>query len=126
VLLTLASFAVVDDYHLLPAGTLLYTLAITMAWENWTDEVEEHRRLAETIESHRRKMERIEKEFQMAKFEYHVLQSRPHVEIVALRRGRPPKGRGTNDDDRWVRLNHELHDQWIVYADDRRPNQRGR
>eukprot|EP00536_Pseudo-nitzschia_multiseries_P003918 jgi/Psemu1/8827/gm1.8827_g len=144
VLLALASFATVDDYNLLPAGTLLYTVALTMAWENWTDEAEEHRRLAETIRMYRARMETIEREVQKARFEYHVLQNKPHVDIVALRRRRK-KGKGgastartplppppppssssslhggqSRDSEEWIADD----DHWIVYADDRKQTQK--
>uniref|UniRef100_A0A7S4ER84 Uncharacterized protein n=1 Tax=Pseudo-nitzschia australis TaxID=44445 RepID=A0A7S4ER84_9STRA len=131
---TLASFVIADEYSLLPIGTLLYAMAITLAWENWTDEVEENRKLMHKIQQHKTRLKSIEREIQKAKIEYHVLQNKPHVDVVALRRRqrRPPNaepsshahGRGL---ELVMNSNSNLNsnvsdDHWIVYADERNQN----
>ena len=117
-LVTLASFVDIDDYTLLPTGTLLYTIALSMAWENWTDEVEENLKYLEKLRQYHNQLEKIEREVQKAQFEFHVLRNQPHVDIVALRR--------TKDDHNGPQGANKIpEDQWIVYADEKkhRPHQ---
>jgi hypothetical protein len=115
-LVTLASFVAVDDYTLLPTGTLLYTIALSMAWENWTDEVEDNLKYLEKLRQYHNQLEKIEREVQKAQFEYHVLRNQPHVDIVALRR--------TKDNHNGLHGKNKIpEDHWIVYADEKKHHQ---
>lgn len=121
-LVTLVSFAVVDDYMLLPSGTLLYAIALSIAWENWTDEAEENLRYLEKIRRYRNKLRTIESEVQKAEFEYHVLRNQPHVEIVALRRNQQKRNSPAENfkqDSELVDFDPD-NDHWIIYADEKK------
>lgn len=126
-LVTLASFVAVDDYTLLPTGTLFYTIALSIAWENWTDEVEEHLKYLEKLRQYHNQLEKIEMEVQKAQFEYHVLRNQPHVDIVALRRTKDNNNgsQGKNKNQGFGPDFHPDQDHWIVYADEKkhRPHQ---
>jgi hypothetical protein len=121
-LVTLASFAMFDEYLLLPSGILLYAVTLSMAWENWANEAEENLRYAEILKQYHLKLQRVENEIQKARFEYHVLRNQPHVDIVALRRTttkqRGPDGGG--EEYRGLGLDFDPDDHWIVYADETR------
>ena len=117
---TLATFVAVDDYALLPVGTLLYAVAITMAWENWTDEAEENRRLMQQINRHKARLKTIQREVDNAKFEYHVLKNKPQVDIVVLhRRATAPKYNGRDMDSNW----NADDDDWVIFADEKKHKQ---
>ena len=109
---TLVNFVAVDTYTLLPTGTILYMVALSMAWENWELEEQENLRYLEKIRQYRKQMERIEDEVQKAQFEYHVLRNQPHVNIMALRKTKhnPDKSDNGLDFD-------PDNNTWIVYAD---------
>ena len=119
-LVTIASFVSVDPYSLLPTGTILYAVALSMAWEHWENEEQENLRYLEKLRQYHKQMERIESEVQKAEFEYHVLRNQPHVDIMALRKIKkhnPSNGPNSNFD-----LDH---DQWIIYADEKKYHRHG-
>lgn len=111
---TIASFAAVDKYMLLPTGIIIYSVALSIAWENWEEEAQENLRYLETLRHHREQIERIEREVEKAEFEYHVLRNKPHVNIMAVRKTKRATGNihGLDFDPE--------HDEWIVYADEKR------
>jgi len=111
---TIASFAAVDTYMLLPAGTIFYAAALSMAWENWEEEAQENLRYLETLRHYREQMERVEREVEKAEFEYHVLRNKPHVNIMAVR-----KTKRTTANIHGLDFDPE-NDEWIVYADEKR------
>lgn len=110
-LVTLCSFAAVDPYLFLPTGTILYALAITICWENWELDVQEHQRYMEKIRKHQEQLDWVERQVQAAQFEYHVIRNKPHVDVKVLRKTKNRDPEAEFDPD---------NDEWIVYVDEKK------
>lgn len=86
----LLPFLVADELMLLPVGIVAYAAALTVAWEQWTDEVQADRAARQEQDGRRRMREFAEVELRgaiaRAEFEYHILRKQPHVRIVPVRR----------------------------------------
>ena len=107
-LATAVAFASVDEFALLPTGTILYVIALTTAWERWMDELEQNRLFLRMLQNQQRQRDIVERRIEKVKFEYHVLKNRPDVEVFAFPSGGKDDGK------------------WIVYADDKKPRRRRR
>ncbi len=59
--------------------------ALTVAWEQWTDEVDAIRAAAEHLRRMQKGREELEEAVRAAEFEYHVLLGRPNVRIVPVK-----------------------------------------
>ena len=110
-LVTLCSFAAIDPYLFLPTGTILYALAITICWENWELDVQEHQRYMEKIRKHQEQLDWVERQVQAAQFEYHVIRNKPHVDVKVLRKTKNRDPEAEFDPD---------NDEWIVYVDEKK------
>jgi hypothetical protein len=87
-LIVVCQFAMFDTVYFIPAGIILYTVGITLAFEQLTtpggiilpweaDEEATQRRCEE---------EEFRRHYERAMFEYHVLKGKPNMKIVSIKR----------------------------------------
>jgi len=110
-LLTLISFIIVDEWSLLPAGTILYITALSIAWENWMNELEQDQLFIKQLKNQRNKRNKLHIEINKAKFEYHILKNKPNIDIKFII--------NENNNDKNTN-NNNFDPKWTIYADERR------
>ena len=126
------AFVAVDDWSLLPAGMLLYYVALTVSWNNWMEELDHDREFLQRLTLRRKKYEQhrlhLDEELQKARFEYHVLKNQPDMEIKVVAMvptttdrnvpKTPNRIRNKDDDDAGVYPTTNA--KWIIYAEPKR------
>ena len=114
-LFTLIPFILVDEWSLLPAGTIFYITALSIAWENWMNELEQDQLFIQQLKYQRQKRNKLHHEIENAKFEYHILKNEPYVDIKVI-----INERGNNDKNDKNSKNNNFDPKWTIYADERR------
>ena len=126
-LLTLISFIIVDEWSLLPAGTILYIVALSIAWENWMNELEQDQLFIKQLQNQRNKRNKLQYEIDKAKFEYHILKNKPNIDIKVIINKNKNNKRQQQQQQEQQQLtyddnnnNNNFDTKWIIYADERR------
>jgi hypothetical protein len=127
-LLTLISFIIVDEWSLLPAGTILYIVALSIAWENWMNELEQDQLFIKQLQNQRNKRNKLQYEIDKAKFEYHILKNKPNIDIkVIINKNKRQQQQQQEQEQEQQQLtyddnnnNNNFDTKWIIYADERR------
>jgi hypothetical protein len=114
-LFTLIPFILVDEWSLLPAGTIFYIAALSIAWENWMNELEQDQLFIQQLKYQRQKRNKFYHEIENAKFEYHILKNKPNIDIKVI-----INERGNNDKNEKNSKNNNFDPKWTIYADERR------
>jgi hypothetical protein len=120
----LIPFILVDEWSLLPAGTILYITALSIAWENWMNELEQDQLFIQQLKNQRNKRNKLQYEIDKAKFEYHVLKNKPNIDIKVIlnknnkhQHHHQQQQQQLTDDDI---NNNDFDTKWIIYAEERR------
>jgi Zn-dependent membrane protease YugP len=89
-LVILCQFAIVDRINFLPLGIILYAVAINVALQLLSDENDALLLFEDDLPEQDRTYEPDQEEefrrnFEMAKFEYHILKKKPYVKFARVR-----------------------------------------
>ena len=116
-LFTLIPFILVDEWSLLPAGTIFYITALSIAWENWMNELEQDQLFIQQLKYQRNKRNKLHYEIENAKFEYHILKNKPNIDIKVIINNENKNNNNKNDKNS---NNNNFDPKWTIYADERR------
>ena len=116
-LFTLIPFILVDEWSLLPAGTIFYITALSIAWENWMNELEQDQLFIQQLKYQRQKRNKLHHEIENAKFEYHILKNKPNIDIKVIINNENKNNNNKNDKNS---NNNNFDPKWTIYADERR------